>query len=215
MADAFKLQSESRPKVGTNASKQVRKKGLTPAVMYGHGEGSASIAVNGVELARAVRQGVRVFDVTLSGATQKTLLRAIQWDAFGQEILHADFYRVRADETITLEVRVELRGVAPGISGGGTLVQPIHNLTVECLVTSIPESIRVNVGDLQLNQSIHVREIQVPEGVKIKNDPDSIVVQVSQKTAEDETPTGLATEQAEPEVITRAKPAEDEEAEKK
>ncbi len=216
MAQTFILPSEDRPKVGTNASKQVRKKGLTPAVMYGHGEGSSSIAVNLLDLTKAVRQGVRVFDITLNGATQKTLLRALQWDAFGAEIVHADFYRVRADEKITLEVRVELRGVAPGIAAGGTLVQPIHSLSVECLVVAIPESIRVSVAELQLNQAIHVKDLQLPEGVKVKNDPDAIVVQISQKASEEEAPTGgLAAEQAEPEVIARAKGDEEEEAEKK
>ncbi len=213
MADTFVLPSQARPKLGSNASKQVRKKGLTPAVMYGHGEGSTSISVNALDLAKAVRQGVRVFDVTLEGATQKTLLRDLQWDAFGQEILHADFYRVSADETITLEVRVELRGVAPGIAAGGALVQPIHSLTVECLVVAIPESIRVNVNELQLDQAIHVRDLQLPEGVKVVNDPEAIVVQISQKVEEEEA-AAPAGEQAEPEVITRGKADEEEESEK-
>jgi large subunit ribosomal protein L25 len=181
MAETFVLEVQERTSLGSNAAKQLRKKGLVPAVIYGHGEGTASLSVPSDALSKAVRQGVRIFDVKVNGNTQKTLLRDLQWDAFGADILHADFYRVRADETITLEVKVEIRGTAPGIAAGGVLQQALHSLSVECLIINIPESIRVNVGELQLNQAIHVRELQLPEGVKVMNDPEAIIVQVSQK----------------------------------
>jgi len=219
MAETLVLEVQDRSKAGTNAAKQVRKQGLVPAVMYGHGEASVNLAVPGDALYKAIRHGVRIFDVNHKGAVQKTLLRDIQWDPFGHDILHADFYRVRADEKITLDVKVEIRGTSPGVTGGGVLVQLIHSLSVECLIINIPESIRVNVGELQLDQAVHVRELQLPEGVVIKNDPEAIIVQVSKKVEEAPaaavpgTPTA---ESAEPEVIGRAKPeAEEEEAEKK
>ena len=202
MAEAFVLDVQDRAKHGTNAAKQLRKKGLVPAVIYGHGEGTASLSVPGDVLYKAIRQGVRIFDVTVNGAMQKALLRDVQWDHLGQAVLHADFYRVSADETITLEVRIELRGTAPGVLAGGVLVQPIHSLSVECLVVAIPESIRVSLAELQLNQAIHVRDLTLPEGVKVKNEPDAIVVQVSQKVVEEEAaPAVLATDGTEPEVI--------------
>src|SRR5450631_937653 len=119
MADVFVLDVQERPKHGTNAAKQLRKKGLVPAVIYGHGEGTASLAVPGDVLHKAIRMGVRIFDVTVNGAMQKALLREVQWDPLGQGVLHADFYRVSADETITIDVRVELRGAAPGVTAGG------------------------------------------------------------------------------------------------
>lgn len=220
MAETFVLEVQERTKSGSNAAKQIRKKGLVPAVMYGHGEATASLSVPGEELYKAIRHGVRIFDVKLGGAVQKTLLREIQWDALGHDILHADFYRVSADETITLDVKVELKGTAPGIAAGGVLVQQIHSLSVECLVVSIPEAIRVNIGELQLNQAIHVREIPVPEGVKIKNDPEAIVVQVAQKIIEEvaapAVPGAPTAESAEPEVIGRVKAEEEaEEPDKK
>ena len=88
----------------------MRKQGLIPAIMYGHGEANTLLAIPGDVLHKAIRQGVRIFDVTGVGAMQKALLRDVQWDPLGQGALHADFYRVSADETITLEVKVELRG---------------------------------------------------------------------------------------------------------
>jgi large subunit ribosomal protein L25 len=211
MADVFVLDGEARSKVGTNASKQVRKKGLVPAVMYGHGEETVSMAISSEALQKAIKHGVRIFDVKVGDATQKTLLKSVQWHPMGHEILHADFYRVSADETVTLEVRVELRGTAPGVTAGGALNQPIHSLSVECLVIAIPESIRVNIGELQLNQAIHVSDLTLPEGVKVMNEPDAIIVQVTTKVEEEEVTTG---ETAEPEVIGRTKEEEEEEAKK-
>ena len=114
------------------------------------------MAVPGDALYKAIRHGVRIFDVKLKGAMQKALLRDMQWDPLGHDILHADFYRVSADETITLDVKVELRGTAPGIAAGGVLVLQVHSLSVECLIVNIPESIRVNVAELQIDQAIKI-----------------------------------------------------------
>lgn len=215
MAEVFVLEVEERTKSGTNAAKQIRKKGLVPAVMYGHGEETAVLSVPGDALYKAIRHGVRIFDVKHKGSTQKTLLRDVQWDPLGHDILHADFYRVRADEKITLDVKVELKGTAPGVTGGGVLVQQIHSLHVECLIMNIPESIRVNIGELQLDQAIHVREIPLPEGVTVKNDPEAIVVQIAKKIEEvvaPAVPGAPGAESAEPEVIGR-KATEEEEGE--
>jgi large subunit ribosomal protein L25 len=205
MAETVVLEVKQRDKVGTNAARQLRKTGHVPAVIYGHEEKTVALAVPGDALFKAVRHGVRVYDVKMNELTQKVLLRDVHWDPLGHDILHVDFYRVAADEKITLEVRVELRGTAPGIATGGALVQPIHNLTVECLLTSIPESIRVSIAELQLNQAIHVRDLKLPEGVTVKNDPEAIIVQVSPKVEEVVAPTAPVAEAAEPEVIGRAK----------
>jgi large subunit ribosomal protein L25 len=110
-------------------------------------------------------------------------------------------------------VPIEIRGVAPGVNAGGTLDQPIHTLSVECLAISIPESIRVSVAELQIGGAIHVRDLVLPPGVKAMSDPDAIVVHVTTKMAEPEAPVAAEVpEQAEPEVIGRQK-AESEEAE--
>jgi large subunit ribosomal protein L25 len=218
MAETFVLEVQERSKSGTNASKQLRKTGQVPAVMYGKGEATAVMSVAGDELSKAIRRGVRIFDVKHKGGLQKTLLRDVQWDPLGHDILHADFYRVRADEKITLVVKVELKGTAPGVTaGGGVLVQLIHSLSVECLIVNIPESIRVNIGELQIEQAIHVRELTLPEGVVVKNDPEAIIVQVSQKIVEEvaapTTPGVPTAESAEPEVIGKAKGEEEAEEE--
>jgi large subunit ribosomal protein L25 len=122
-----------------------------------------------------------------------------------------DFARVSADERITIEVRLELRGTAPGVTAGGSLDQPLHSIEVECLALSVPESIRVNIGELQIDGVIHVRDLTLPAGVVAKTDPDAVVVLVHPPVAEVEAAAVPAGEQAEPEVIGRQRAEEGEE----
>src|SRR5207244_1555534 len=141
-------------------------------------------------------------------------IRDVQWDHLGKELLHVDFARVALDERIVVTVPLEIRGTAPGVTAGGVLDQPIHTLSIECLAISIPNSIRVNVGELQLGAAIHVRDLVLPPDVKAMSDPDAIVVHVTLPAAEPEPVAAPeAAEKAEPEVITQKKAEEAEEAE--
>jgi large subunit ribosomal protein L25 len=210
MAESVVLVAQERQGKGTRAARRLRKQGQIPAVVYGHGEGTVSVVLPADELARAIRQGARVIDLKQGEKVQKALIRELQWDPLGHDILHADFARVSADERITLDVRIELRGTAPGVTAGGVLVQQIHNLHVECSVVNVPESIRASVAELQMDQILYVRDLVLPEGVVVKNDPDTIVVQVTQKMVEAEAPVEAAAEQAEPEIIGKKKEDEEE-----
>ncbi len=218
MAEAVVFKMQNRQERGSRNARRLRRKGMVPAVLYGHGEATLSLMLPTDELTRAVRHGVRVVDLQVGGKTEKALIRDLQWDPLGHDILHADFARVSLDERITVEVRIELRGTAAGVTAGGVLDQPLHNLLVECLAISIPESIRVAINELQIDQSIKVRDLHMPEGVVCKSDPDAIVVQITPKLVEAEAPAVAApvAEQAEPEVIGRVRaPEEVEEEEKK
>src|SRR5262245_22722806 len=216
MAESVILTAQPRQQFGTHNARRQRKAGAVPAVLYGHKEATIPLAMSRDELYKAIRQGVRLVDVKQGGKLEKALIRDVQWDALGLDILHVDFARVSMDERIEVDVRVELRGTAPGVTGGGVLNQPLHNLKIECLAISIPESIRVNIGELQLNQALHVREVTLPEGVKVLNDPEAIIVQCVRKIIEEVAPVAATAaaptaEQAEPEVIGRQKAAEGEE----
>jgi large subunit ribosomal protein L25 len=208
------LDTQPRTNQGTRAARKLRKEGRIPAVIYGHKEATVAVTLAGEDLERAIRQGTRVVDLKAGGKLEKTLIREVQWDHLGKEVLHVDFTRVSADERIRVNVPVELRGIAPGVTGGtGVLDQPIHSLAIECLAISIPESIRVAVNELQLGMAIHVRDLVLPPGVTAMSDPDAIVVHVTAKQVEPEAPAAPPVEAtAEPEIIGR-KVAEEEEAE--
>jgi large subunit ribosomal protein L25 len=127
-----------------------------------------------------------------------------------------DFRRVSKDERVRTTVEIELRGVAPGTTAGGVLDQPLHKIHIECPAMSIPESIRVKIDQLVVGQAIHVKELDLPAGVKALEDPDLVVVQVKLQQVELPEPTAVAPTEAtvaEPEVITKKKekPAEEEE----
>jgi len=129
----------------------------------------------------------------------------------GQEIIHLDFARVSADETIATEVKLDLYGTAPGIAEGGVLDFLIHTLTVQCRATSIPDSIRVDVSDLHLDKAIHIRDLKLPEGVSTDADPELTVAHVTTPRSSTETAEGATS--VEPEVIGRK--AEDKDKEEK
>lgn len=221
MAEAVVLTAQERNLHGTHNARRLRKAGKIPAVLYGHKEATIPLSLSSDELYKAVRHGVRLVDVKQGDKMEKALIRDVQWDPLGHDILHVDFARVSMDERIEVDVRVELRGTAPGVTGGGVLNQPLHTLKVECLAIAIPESIRVSIAELQIDQAIHVKSLTLPEGVKVLNDPEAIVVQCAQKIIEEVVAPAApgaapAAETAEPELIGRkkAEEAEEEPAEK-
>jgi large subunit ribosomal protein L25 len=210
-----KVAAQPRSQSGSQHARRLRRQGRVPAVVYGHKEAVLHVSVAADEIHRIVRQGTRIIDVLADGRTEKCLIRDLQWDVLGKEIQHIDFTRVSADERIQVTVPIQLRGTAPGVSQGGVLNFVIHQVHIECLATAIPDAIRVNVGELQVGQALHIKELTPPEGVKILGEPEEVVVAVTQKIEVKE-PTAAPVEGAvEPEVITARKPAEEtEEAEK-
>ena len=209
MADSVKVAVQPRATRGSQEARRLRRKGLIPAVIYGHKEATVSIALAAEEIERIIRHGVHVVDLEVDGKTEKALIREVQWDHLGKDLLHVDFNRIAADERVVVTVPLTIRGTAPGIAAGGVLDQPLHSLSVECLAIEVPESIRVNVGDLQLGQFIHVKDLVLPEGVKAMADPDQVVVHVAAKQVE-EAAAAAPAEAAEPELIGRQKAAEEE-----
>jgi large subunit ribosomal protein L25 len=211
MADAVVLAVQERQENGTRSARRLRREGKVPGVVYGHKEATIPVTLVADDLSKAIRHGVRVVDLDRGGKVEKALIREVQWDPLGHDILHVDLARVALDERIVVDVRLELRGTAPGVTAGGLLDQPIHSIEVECLAISIPESIRVNIGELQIDGVIHVRDLVLPAGVVTKTDPDAIVVQVKPPMVEAAAPVAgaPAAEQAEPEVIGRVKAEEE------
>lgn len=214
MAETVVLQTEKREGRGTRQADKLRKSGRIPAVVYGHKEQTLSVSVDHDLLLSAVRHGARVVDVQVEDKLEKAQIMELQWDYLGKDVLHVDFKRVSADERIELTVPVELRGISPGVTAGGLLDQPLHTLRIECPVLAVPETIRVSILELQIDGVIHVRDLKVPEGVKVLDDPDAVVVHVKPPKVEAAAPAEEAAEaSAEPEVITRKKGEEEAEEE--
>jgi large subunit ribosomal protein L25 len=211
MAESVQLKTQPRGDFGTANARRLRKKGLMPAVIYGHKQEVLSVVLPRDEFEKAVRKGVHVVDLQHDGKTETARIRELQWDHLGKTVLHADFMRVDKDERIVIGVPVHLRGHAPGIADGGVLDQPIHVLNVECPVLEIPEHIRVNVDKLKIGDAIHVKELTLPPNVVAKTDPEAVVVIVKAQKVEEAAPAAAVPVEgaAEPEVIKKPPKAEE------
>ncbi len=162
------LSVEIRQTLGKRNCRRMRAGGSIPAVLYGHGEAVVHLAVPADELESMVRHGHRVVGLT-KGINEQAVIRDVQWDTWGTHILHVDFNRVSSQERIEVEVSIELRGEAPGIKEGGTVEQLLHDVTIECQVTVIPDKIEVNINHLGVDEAITVADLAIPPGAKIVN----------------------------------------------
>ena len=212
MAEFMLLKAEPRKEFGTANARRLRKKGLLPAVVYGHKEAHLDVVLNRDEVEKVVKKGAHIVDLEAGGKTEKARFRELQWDTVGLELVHVDFMRVSQDERIVVPVRIELRGIAPGVGEGGVLDQPIHVLQVECPALEIPEHIRITVDKLKLGDAIHVKDLTLPPRVVAKADPDAVVVHVKAHKEEVAAPAATvpaAEGAAEPEVIKKPPKAEE------
>ena len=207
MSDSLEVQA--RTVTGSRESRRLRRQGLVPAVLYGHGEKCVDLAARREALEAVVRHGSRI--VELQGAVKTSaLVRDLQWDTFGVEPLHVDFVRVDKTERIKVRVPLDLRGEAPGHRAGGTVTMVLHDIEIECTPDTIPEKIHVQIGNLEVGGHIKVHDIELPKGAKAVTDGDETAVSctITAHKAEETTPGGTA----EPEIIGRKATEEGESA---
>ena len=172
------LVAEPRPRTGSAESRRLRARGVVPGVVYGHKEGSVGIAVPATDLRPILISGHQVVDLKLDGNTQKSIFKEVQYDTWGQHVLHFDLQRVSADEMIETEVRVVLTGIAPGSEAGGVLQQDLDTMHIQCPAVSIPDRIEVSVSEMQVDDEIRVHDLTPPPGVKFLTDGNDMVAQV-------------------------------------
>nr|WP_289095659.1 50S ribosomal protein L25 [uncultured Halomonas sp.] len=121
MAQEQTLVAEKRTKTGTSECRRLRRNGIIPGNLYGHGQDPVMFSIPTVALNSMVQSGTRILDLQINGETEKTMFRELQWDTFGINILHVDLLRIDAQERVTVEVSVELKGISPGVIAGGLL----------------------------------------------------------------------------------------------
>ena len=202
--------AKPRQALGTRANRRLREAGLLPGVIYGHKEAVVPVTLPRKEVVEHLKLGAHLFDLNLDGKNEKVLVKEVQFDHLGMEVIHVDFARVSLHEKVKVTVHVELKGTPKGEAEGGVLQQIISSLEVECLVTEIPDAIRHNVSEMALDDVLHIKDLKIPDGVKVLQDGELIVATV--KEIKEEVVAAVVEEgPAEPEVIGR-KPAEGEEA---
>jgi len=189
MADAT-LIAERRPAAGKGPAGRIRREGLVPAVVYGLGDDNVSVAVSSRELVHILSGGSgmnTLITLKIDGADELAIARQIQRHPVKGTVMHVDFVRVRADQTIQAEIPVHLTGEAEGAVRGGILEQLVHTLTVEAKPSDFPPSIEYDVSALEIGGQVYVRDLDVPARVTVLQDSDDLVAQISApRVAEEE-----------------------------
>jgi len=222
MAATAQLKIQLREKTGKGASRGLRRGGRVPAVLYGGKEDPVHFSLDPVQLDRELHtMGFmsRVFEIDLSNKKEKALARAVQFHPVTDLPLHVDFLRVSKGEKITVSIPLHFinEEKAPGIKRGGVLNVLVHNLELVCDIDHIPSGIEIDLTGLDIHQTIHLKDINLPEGV-VAAHPErddslaNVVAPTVMKKAGGEEEEGKPTAEAEaPEAEAEAKAKEEKE----
>jgi len=176
-AKAEVLNVQLRDSTGTTASIRLRASGMIPAVLYGHGEANRHLAIPITELKTALRNHSKT--VTLQGSISDTaLLSDVQYNHLGNEVLHVDLIRVNLQEKVELEVPISLHGDAIGTRSGGVLLENMHSVLVRCSAGDIPDSVVLEVSDLDLGGHKTAGDLTLPAGVELVTPREAVVAHI-------------------------------------
>lgn len=205
------LKGEPRTGTGTRLTRKLRAMDRLPAIIYGHGEPPESISFSQHDVEVALGHGVRMLAVELGSTTNQYLIKEVQYDHLGATPIHLDLARVDMDERVTVRVGIELRGVPKGISAGGLLDQLLPELEISCRVADIPHTLHPLVNELDLEESLLVKDLELPPGVVAVTDPEERVatVRTLATAREPEVTEEVEGETEEPERIGRVRKEEE------
>jgi len=219
MAQTISLTASPRQATGKGGARQARFRGKVPAVIYGHGRDTQPLELEAKALEKAltgIEPASTIIELAVDGkAAVKTLIREIQRHPLRPDIIHVDFYEIHAAEKVKLKVPVHLVGSPDGVrNAGGVLDQVTREVEIEVLPENIPDRVELDVTALKIGDSLHVRELTIPNA-KILTEADLTIATVVPPRAEEvAAPTPeAATEVAEPELIRKVREGEEEEGE--
>ena len=169
-----KLTVEKRNETGTLRMRRLRKTGKVPAVLYGHGEGTVMLTATEKEINKMIDQESHIVDLA-GEVTGTALVKDVQWDALGSNVLHLDLARVDADEKVEVNLQIELHGEAPGVKNGGVVLLVQHDITILCPVSGVPDHIICEVGELELDAVVSAGDLKLPENAELTGSPDETI----------------------------------------
>jgi large subunit ribosomal protein L25 len=217
--DKVSIVVQPRDVTGSRAARRLRKTGLIPGVLYGHGKEATMIAVDPHVLRTALSTGAgthAVLAVTFEGhkRTHNAIVKEMELDPVKSTVTHIDLQEIRLDETIETTVAVHFEGEAVGVKSGGMLDESTREVTVRGLVTAIPEHLVLDISEMDINDTAKVGDLVVPEGLEIVDDPEQVLCSVlpprkveAEEGAEGvEAPEGAAA--AEPEIVGKGEKEE-------
>jgi large subunit ribosomal protein L25 len=209
------LKAQSRKETGKGVARSLRRQALIPAVFYGPEVQPVPLAVQSRKLQTLISTGAGEnvlvdLDIENGEATQshRALIKEIQTDPVKGTILHVDFYAISMDKKITLEVPITLTGVPAGATEGGILQQVQRTLEISCLPGQIPEALELDVTNLAIGDSLHVSDLEVPEGIEFLAEERLTIASVVPPTIVEEIEPEILEEEEEGEEVEEGEVAE-------
>jgi len=182
-----KLDLKERTVKGKSKARSLRRDGMVPGVYYFRGEENVDLQIDKKKLYHAMSSGQHVFEVEMNGATQYVTIKGIQYHPVTDEVLHIDLMQVNMTEKMKFTIPISLEGEAEGVKEGGVLSQILTTIDVNCLPTSVPDNILVDISNMELNSNMTVADIvNIPEGVEILSDPESTIATLAPPKEEEE-----------------------------
>ena len=209
--ETTQLQVEKREKLGSRYCQRLRAAGKLPAVVYGHKQDPVAITLDAKDAITHISKGEKLFTLDLDGKSEHVLLKDLGYDHLGTNIIHADLARVDLNERVDTRAHIHLVGEAIGLkTAGAILMNPLHELELNCVVTNLPDEIEVDISALDVGDSIHARDVKLPlNTMKLVTDPDAIVAQIVMVKEEETDEASEVDDGTEPALVDEKKSDED------
>jgi len=197
---------EKRTETGTNANRRLRQSGKIPAVVYGGGKETVPIQLNRKTLIDMMKSGenenaIFLLKLADSGQERHAMIHDMQIDPLTRQVVHIDFQRIVMTEKVKVQVPVELVGTAHGVKVEGGMIDFVHReVAVECMPGDIPKHIDLDVTELHVGQHVEAKDLKLPQGVTLAEEPERVIVSLSHTKAEE---SATAEGTAEPELAAK------------
>jgi len=210
MAEQFSINAEKREALGTRVSRRLRNSGKIPAVLARKGETPLHLLVDKREFDRLLKKHARIINLSHPAGKDKVFIKEVQYDHLDEHAIHIDFTRIAMDQLLTLEVPLLLKGKPVGVvEEGGTLDQYVKVLKIQCLPDAIPDHVEQDVTTLKKDLKFCIKDLVLPAGVKVTQDPELVVAIVQEHKLEEVAPAAATPGPLEPEVIKKEKGEEE------
>lgn len=211
------LEVTERTKIGTRYAKRDREAGLIPAVIYGHKQGAVHVTVDSKIFTDVLHHEAHLIDIKLDGKSEHVLIKAVQWDTYGREVIHVDLERVDLSEVVEVDVELLLTGEPKALQEAGTVLDhPTTMVTVKCRADSIPSHLEHSIAELGIGDPVTVADLTPPQGIEIVMPEDQLICQIAGVKVDESVAEAIEggaeasaeTEASEPEVINKGKEEE-------
>ena len=187
MSNEFNLNVDKRDLTNKGGRKKMFRDGKIPGIYYSHDSNeSIPFTISKNELIKAQKAETQIYNITVGSKKRNVLFKSVQFHPVTDEIIHIDLYGIKMDQMVTVNVSININGTAKGVVEGGIVVQGLNELEIECLPMDIPQSIDIDISDLDIGNSFRAGEIDLEEKLTLKTSEDQIIVSVTQAAKEEE-----------------------------